>query len=190
MNPIEQEQVNHKELAKQKRLADKSLLITVVGTFLSFGIGTYFYTRRWKQVIPAFFISCLIGCVVMSPDKDCQTISHDGYYGEFCQYFWNIGDIMPIFTLFALIDNANAIASARVKLKQLQKQGVLPENIEAFKLTLLKLIDDRGEAAVSELVIATSYSATVIRSVLAILEKEEVVCVGNREDGTIVYRLI
>ena len=184
MNPTEQEQVSGKKLGKLKKLAGKSLAVSsLIGTFTG-GIGSYIYSGRLWQLVPAFFAASVIGCVAMPPTE------------EYCEETWNstechsFYDITPIFFLIALIDNANAIASARVKLKKLQQQGILPENIEAFKLTLLKLIDDRNEAAVSELVIATGYSATVIRSVLAILEKEEVVCVGNREDGTIIYRLI
>lgn len=190
MNPTEQELVNKKELKKLEKLAGKSLLILMIGSIFTGGIGGYFYCGKWTRIISAFFISCLIGCVLVTPERQCQTINQDGYYEEFCGSYWNIENIAPFFLFIALIDNANAITSARVKLKKLQQQENLPESVEAFQLTLMKLIDDRGEATVSELVIITGYSVTVIRSVLATLEKEEIVCVGNREDGSIVYRLI
>ncbi|MBE9221926.1 hypothetical protein IQ215_04370 [Cyanobacterium stanieri LEGE 03274] len=176
---------NLEKLYNLEKRAKKNLFVTGILTFLFSPFG-YLYTNRYWAAAITFFI---FFAMVEEPDFE---------------------DIWGVVAVGGTIENIISVRHARDKLAIAQSsqtgnnplpfsliQNQLPlsppnnPQPQSLELQILKAIKKQGEMTVSDLIIATELSPTIVKETLLKLETEQLICGYNRHsDGAVVYKNI
>lgn len=107
--------------------------------------------------------------------------------------------VWALFIIGTTIENIMFINKARDKFKLLggnspQSGDNISANFNSFSnpdLTILKVLESKGEMTVSQIVVTTELTPQVVKETLLTLEQEQLVYGYNRDsDGAIVYKNI
>ncbi|AFZ38273.1 hypothetical protein Sta7437_4840 (plasmid) [Stanieria cyanosphaera PCC 7437] len=165
---------------KTTSVAQKKIWLAVVLSFFT-GIASYTYTARYRALLISLSMVFGFGMVMAVENEDSDISSA----------------CVGIFLLTSLVDNATAIHHSREKLKikqhfeSQQHQNYYHTNPQALRVTLLRLIKNREQSTVADLVITTGVDAELVRNQLLVLQQQDLITAENRlEDGAMVYRLV
>ncbi|MGL5081505.1 MAG: hypothetical protein ACRC8A_08455 [Microcoleaceae cyanobacterium] len=162
---------------RTQQLAQKNIWATGMLTGLSPLFG-YIYTGRYKALFTTLSIFlgvtalCYLGEPSLEDDEDFFT------------------GMMFLYGVGTAVENTRAVSQARKHSKS-QDPKIPQLNLDQTKIQLLKLAKAQGEMTMADCVLETGCDPAEIRQILAELQREDLIQVGNRErDGAVIYRMI
>lgn len=105
---------------------------------------------------------------------------------------FGIGQIVDLLLIPEMVESQNFRYRARlreVRYSELPSSVSITPPLSDTQL-ILKLLSQRPEATLADCVLATGKETSQVKAVLQQMQCDELIEIGNREDGAIVYRLV
>lgn len=168
---------------EEEKLSKKNIYITLIASIMTLGFGSYFYLNRAKDMILIIFFVFIVGGISKGQAKLTNFTIPDGRGGN-TEYTIRFNFIF--FTGISILDNISVLAIAKKKQKEKSLQGM-----SILQMELLKLIKEKQEIALVDLVLETELSVERLTEALQSLADSKLIQVADKEsDNKTVYKIV